>query len=77
MIEAYKQALAAKPCREFQFGEGTCPFGSSCFYGHIYRDGRDAKAEAPHLRHQTAADGATRIMREVRLSNFLEGALQR
>jgi hypothetical protein len=26
-------------CRHFAFGDGTCPFGSSCFYRHAYRDG--------------------------------------
>lgn len=24
----------------FDFGDGQCPFGTSCFYRHAYRDGR-------------------------------------
>lgn len=27
-------------CAHFDFGDGTCPFGTSCFYRHAYRDGR-------------------------------------
>lgn len=27
-------------CVHFDFGDGTCPFGSSCFYRHAYRNGR-------------------------------------
>lgn len=32
--------MAEKDCAHFDFGDGTCPFGTSCFYRHAYRDGR-------------------------------------
>jgi hypothetical protein len=32
--------LLAQDCVHFDFGDGTCPFGTSCFYRHAYRDGR-------------------------------------
>lgn len=29
-----------KPCRYFDEGRGSCPFGGNCFYKHAYPDGR-------------------------------------
>lgn len=40
IIGAYKARMADKDCAHFAFGEGSCPFGTSCFYKHAYRDGR-------------------------------------
>ena len=52
LIDNYKQVLVAavahadcggmqgmgkKDCKHFNFGDGSCPFGSSCFYSHRYR----------------------------------------
>lgn len=31
LVIGYRQRLRAIPCRHFAFGEGQCPFGSSCF----------------------------------------------
>lgn len=31
LIRAYQQRLRTIPCRRFAYGEGRCPFGSSCF----------------------------------------------
>jgi len=39
LIEDYKDNLARKDCRHFNFGEGECPFSTSCFYRHQYADG--------------------------------------
>ncbi|KAK4488626.1 hypothetical protein RD792_004395 [Penstemon davidsonii] len=55
-------------CRNFDFGNGTCPFGTSCFYKHAYRDGR---LEEVALRHLGAEDGNTVIAKNIRLSDFL------
>ena len=35
----YKSNLGDIPCKHFNFGEGTCPFGTSCFYEHKYKNG--------------------------------------
>ncbi|KAE9459804.1 hypothetical protein C3L33_08269, partial [Rhododendron williamsianum] len=55
-------------CKHFDFGNGSCPFGSSCFYMHAYRDGR---LEEVVLRHLGAEDGHTVIAKNIRLSDFL------
>jgi hypothetical protein len=39
-VSSYKAAMGQKDCVHFDFGEGTCPFGTSCFYRHAYKDGR-------------------------------------
>jgi E3 ubiquitin-protein ligase makorin len=40
IVSAYKAAMGQKDCVHFAFGVGSCPFGTSCFYRHAYRDGR-------------------------------------
>ncbi|KAG7454448.1 hypothetical protein MATL_G00259890 [Megalops atlanticus] len=40
LIQKYKDGMGSKPCRYFDEGRGTCPFGANCFYKHAYPDGR-------------------------------------
>ncbi len=40
IVAGYKAKLGSIDCRHWNFGENTCPFGTSCFYRHIYPDGR-------------------------------------
>ena len=39
IADEYKKKLSGMPCKFFNFGEGNCPFGSSCFYDHRYKNG--------------------------------------
>ncbi|OVA07008.1 zinc finger protein [Macleaya cordata] len=68
IVCSYKARLSSIDCRYFDFGNGTCPFGSSCFYKHAYRDG---SLEEVVLRHLGAEDGNTVIAKDIRLSDFL------
>ncbi|KAL4561822.1 hypothetical protein LXL04_033998 [Taraxacum kok-saghyz] len=68
IVDSYKARLRSIDCRHFDFGNGTCPFGTSCFYKHAYRDGR---LEEVVLRHLGAEDGQTVIAKDIRLSDFL------
>ncbi|XP_057856240.1 E3 ubiquitin-protein ligase makorin isoform X2 [Cryptomeria japonica] len=68
IINNYKNKLRSIDCRHFDFGNGTCPFGTSCFYKHAHKDGR---LEEVKLRHLGTADGSTVIAKNVRLSEFL------
>ncbi|XP_057457248.1 putative RING-type E3 ubiquitin transferase C3H69 [Lotus japonicus] len=68
IVDTYKAKLKSIDCKHFDFGDGNCPFGTSCFYKHAYRDGR---LEQVVLRHLGAADGDTVIAKEIRLSDFL------
>ena len=70
LMAAYTARLAAVPCRHFDQGRGSCPFGSSCWYAHRYPDGSEA-GPAP-LRKYGTADGELRVVEPVRLSAFLE-----
>ncbi|CAL9748095.1 unnamed protein product [Musa acuminata subsp. burmannicoides] len=70
IIDSYKTKLKSIDCKYFDFGNGTCPFGTSCFYKHAYRDGR---LEEVRLRHLDAEDGNTVIAKDIRLSDFLSG----
>ncbi|CAI5945242.1 unnamed protein product, partial [Closterium sp. NIES-65] len=62
IIEGYKRKLKSTDCRYFKYGNGQCPFGTSCFYKHAYRDGR---LEEVKLRHLSSADGSAVISRDI------------
>ncbi|KAK9107039.1 hypothetical protein Syun_023050 [Stephania yunnanensis] len=68
IVGGYKTKLKSIDCRYFDFGNGSCPFGTSCFYKHAYRDGR---LEEVVLRHLGTEDGDTVIVKDIRLSDFL------
>ncbi|KAM1049563.1 hypothetical protein ACFX2C_028658 [Malus domestica] len=68
IVESYKARLRSIDCKHFDFGNGNCPFGTSCFYKHAYRDGR---LEEVALRHIGNEDGQTVIATNIRLSDFL------
>lgn len=38
-----------KPCRYFDEGRGSCPFGGNCFYKHEYPDGRQEEPQRPKV----------------------------
>ncbi|EFJ52753.1 hypothetical protein VOLCADRAFT_102729 [Volvox carteri f. nagariensis] len=69
IVSAYKDRLASIDCKHFNFGEGSCPFSTSCFYRHMYKDGR---LEEPVLRRAGNADGDIRVVMPLRLSAFLD-----
>eukprot|EP00887_Chlorella_sp_A99_P000775 scaffold5.g775.t1 len=54
IVEGYKGKLATIDCKWFARGEGTCPFGTSCFYRHAFPDGR---LEEPSLRKAAVDEG--------------------
>ncbi|XP_038701160.1 putative RING-type E3 ubiquitin transferase C3H69 isoform X1 [Tripterygium wilfordii] len=68
IVDSYKEKLSSIDCKHFNFGNGNCPFGTSCFYKHAYQDGR---MEEVVLRHLGAEDGLTVIAKDIRLSDFL------
>ncbi|XP_050944248.1 E3 ubiquitin-protein ligase makorin isoform X2 [Cucumis melo] len=35
IVDSYKSRLRSIDCKHFNFGNGNCPFGSSCFYKHL------------------------------------------
>ncbi|XP_051776462.1 probable E3 ubiquitin-protein ligase makorin-1 [Erpetoichthys calabaricus] len=59
LIQKYKDAMSNKPCRYFDEGRGTCPFGGNCFYKHAFPDGR---IEEPQTRRrQLGSSGRHRV----------------
>ena len=73
LIQGYQRKLRAIPCRHFAFGEGHCPFGSSCFYAHTDRAGNAIRITP---RQAVGVKGST-VLPTYKLSEFLfpnEGA---
>lgn len=62
--------LRKKPCKYFEQGKGTCPFGGKCLYLHAYPDGTRAEPEKP--RKQLSSEGTVRFFNSVRLWDFIE-----
>ena len=69
MSESYKKRLATIPCAKFNFGDGECPFGSSCFYDHRYRDGTPWVAPKPQF--VLDEDGVWRVLKPPKLCDFI------
>ena len=67
LTAAYLANLRAIPCRHFNYGEGTCPFGSSCFYAHTDRHGKPVVLQP---RRAVGASGVT-VLPSYRLSDYL------
>ncbi|XP_076369683.1 E3 ubiquitin-protein ligase makorin-1-like isoform X2 [Tachypleus tridentatus] len=72
IIENYKQALSAKPCKYFRQGQGVCPFGGACFYLHAYPDGRKAELPPPRPRRRQNQDGELETVDRILLWDFFD-----
>lgn len=68
-IEQYKKEMGRIPCKLFDYGRGTCPFGTSCFYAHLNPDGT-RHIPAP-LKWMAGAEGKE-VRGEVKLSDFFD-----
>ncbi len=72
IIQAYRSKLATLDCKHFNFGNGSCPFGTSCHYRHVDRAGRLQQRGVRHILHDEGAEGVS-IVRDVKLADFLDG----
>ncbi|KAG9260357.1 E3 ubiquitin-protein ligase makorin-2 [Astyanax mexicanus] len=70
LIEEFKSGVSKKPCKYFDHGRGTCPFGGKCFYMHANPDGTRAEPDKP--RKQLGSEGNVRFLNSVRLWDFIE-----
>ncbi|KAG5275050.1 hypothetical protein AALO_G00143010 [Alosa alosa] len=70
LIEEFKSGVSKKPCKYFDQGRGTCPFGGKCLYLHAYPDGTLAEPDKP--RKQLSSEGNVRFLNSVRLWDFIE-----
>ncbi|KAM3358423.1 putative RING-type E3 ubiquitin transferase C3H69 [Capsicum galapagoense] len=68
ILDGYKAKLRTIDCKHYDFGNGTCPFGNSCFYKHQHRDGPPEEVVLRNLGHE---DGSTVTAKNIRLSNLL------
>ena len=69
IIDQYKQEMGRIPCKLFDYGRGTCPFGTSCFYAHLNPDG--TRYIPPPLKWLRGAEGSE-VKSEVKLSDFFD-----
>ncbi|XP_055663294.1 E3 ubiquitin-protein ligase makorin-1 [Falco peregrinus] len=68
LIQKYKEAMSNKPCRYFDEGRGSCPFGGNCFYKHAYPDGRREEPQRPKV----GTSSRCRAQRRNRFWEFIE-----
>ncbi|KAJ3155258.1 hypothetical protein HDU86_004348 [Geranomyces michiganensis] len=70
IVAAYKNKLGTIDCKHYNRGEGSCPFGTSCFYRHVGRDGIE---EEVRLRKVMGNDAESlTIVSAVKLADFLD-----
>lgn len=67
-IESYREEMRKIPCKIFDYGKGTCPFGASCFYAHLNPDGTRHVPAPP--RFMIGADGKSHVIKGQKLSDL-------
>jgi len=73
LIEKYKNKMSQLPCKYFDRGNGTCPFGRHCFYLHKFEDGTiQDKSKLKPVRNVYNSRGEETMMGARDLANFLE-----
>ncbi|KAL2917929.1 Platinum sensitivity protein [Polyrhizophydium stewartii] len=73
IVQEYRDRLSKIDCKHFKFGEGTCPFSTSCLYRHADRTGAEVHAKPRFLVNaEDAADGTAHVLKQVQLFDFLE-----
>ncbi|XP_029007782.1 E3 ubiquitin-protein ligase makorin-2 [Betta splendens] len=70
LIELFKSGVRKKPCKYFDQGRGSCPFGGKCLYLHAFPDGTLAEPDRP--RKQMSSEGNVRFMNNVSLWDFIK-----
>ena len=70
LVDGYRARLARIPCKHFREGSGECPFGTSCFYEHRFRDGSLSNPGPPRLR--MTEDGEVTAVGRLRLGDVID-----
>ena len=70
ILSMYKDSLGKVRCRHFD--EGSCPFGTSCFYRHILPNGTESSKDPNLLRRYVGEDGEVKIQQaQLTLCDFI------
>eukprot|EP00048_Salpingoeca_helianthica_P007165 m.107392 g.107392 ORF g.107392 m.107392 type:complete len:384 (+) comp14249_c1_seq13:145-1296(+) len=67
LIDEYKANMSTIDCKHYRNGDGACPFGDSCFYRHVDREGKQGAA----TRFRGNSSGEIEHVRPVHLWDFL------
>eukprot|EP00286_Rhodomonas_abbreviata_P001209 CAMPEP_0181288084 /NCGR_PEP_ID=MMETSP1101-20121128/138_1 /TAXON_ID=46948 /ORGANISM="Rhodomonas abbreviata, Strain Caron Lab Isolate" /LENGTH=327 /DNA_ID=CAMNT_0023392171 /DNA_START=15 /DNA_END=998 /DNA_ORIENTATION=+ len=70
VVITYQERLKKIPCRHFDQGRGECPFGTSCFYEHRFKDGTLEQGAAP--RFKLSDDGVSEAVGKMKLSDMIQ-----
>ena len=68
IVSNYQSQLSKINCKHFNFGNGSCPFGTSCLYKHMLSDG---SFETCNPRFVTGGEEESRILASYHLSDYL------
>ena len=70
IIEMYRKTLGEIPCKYLQQSEGFCPFGNSCFYAHVDKNGK--KLVLPWRSKVLYADGHEEFDQDLKLCDIIK-----
>jgi hypothetical protein len=76
IVEGYKKKLGTIPCKYFDEGRRTCPFGSSCFYSHIIQGKGHSVEEGGSASRIYIGNDGIQQHQDVRLSDFIMASLE-
>lgn len=73
LVGQYHGEQKKVPCRNFEYGKGKCPFGSSCFYAHLVPDGAGGFKPYKEAKHvfRVTEEGIKGVGKAPKLSDFL------
>eukprot|EP00842_Homolaphlyctis_polyrhiza_P006971 jgi/Hompol1/863/HPOL_002582-RA len=71
IVQEYRARMGKIDCRHFDFGNGTCPFSTSCLYRHADRHGNEIRIKPRYLAGADDEDGIAHAMSQFTLYDFL------
>ncbi|CAL9157603.1 E3 ubiquitin-protein ligase makorin-like isoform X1 [Musa acuminata AAA Group] len=71
IITSYKDKLKLIDCKYFDFGNGTCPFGASCFYKHTYKPHANRRSAYRPRRNRPHPHRSRQIMEREEIEDFI------
>lgn len=71
ITNAYKFKLSNIDCRAYNFGKGTCSFGTSCFYKHVDEHGVLEAEKTRILSTDDFDETGIKVMKVVQLFDYL------
>ncbi|XP_055342855.1 probable E3 ubiquitin-protein ligase makorin-1 [Paramacrobiotus metropolitanus] len=72
IITAYKKQMGKRPCKHYNQGRGTCPFGGKCWFLHALPDGTPVTLPDPKPRRRVVGSRGVSLPTTYVLADFMD-----